>query len=58
MQFNESNFNLNHPEPWLILLMFVGFLGYSYYSLIVLLIYIQRKNQFIEEQDQAVESTQ
>jgi hypothetical protein len=57
MQSIESNLNLNHPEPWLILLMFVGFIGYSYYSLIVLLIYTQRKNKFIEEQDTVIEST-
>ena len=47
MQFHESNFNLENPESWLILLMFIGFLGYSYYSLIVLLIYTHRKNQSI-----------
>lgn len=47
MQFNPGNFNLDTPESWLIILMFVGFLGYSYYSLIVLLIYTHKKNQSI-----------
>ena len=45
MQFDESNFNLGNPEPWLVLLMFIGFFGYSYYSLIVLLIYTHKNNQ-------------
>ncbi len=56
MQFDESNFNLEHPESWLILLMFVGFLGYSYYSLIVLLIYTHKKNQFIIEMEKEIKN--
>ena len=47
MQFNESNFNLENPEPWLILLMFIGFLAYSYYSLIAFLIYTYRNDASI-----------
>ena len=56
MQFDASKFNLEYPESWLILLMFVGFLGYSYYSLIVLLIYTHRKNQLIVEMEKGIKN--
>jgi hypothetical protein len=48
MQFDKLGFSLNTPESCLVLLIFVAFLGYSYFSLIVLLIYTYKKNRLVE----------
>ena len=45
MQFNIHRFNLEKPESWLIILIFVGFWVYSYYSLYVLLVHTYKQNQ-------------
>ncbi len=45
MQFNIHRLNLGQPESWLIILIFVGFWVYSYYSLFVLLVHTYKQNQ-------------
>ena len=42
MQLNQSSFNLDSPESWLIVLSYAGFLIYSYYSLVICLINIRK----------------
>lgn len=56
MQFNKFSFNLNSSESWLILLIYAGFLLYSYYSLVVYLIHT-RKQQRIAENLELEESS-
>ena len=50
MQFKIHNFNLSDPESWLIIVIYAGFWGYSYYSLIKLLIHIHQQNNLIREE--------
>lgn len=45
MHLYDSSFNLDNPESWLILIMYVGFWVYSYYSLIVFLIHTRQENR-------------
>ena len=52
MEFDRSSFNLDTPESWLIILAYVGFWVYSYYSLVVFLIHIRKKNQSIANNQQ------
>ena len=49
MQFNTSSFNLNSPESWFILLIYIGFWVYSCYSLVIFLIHIHKQNSLIED---------
>ncbi|MEM8723833.1 MAG: hypothetical protein AAGE84_31925 [Cyanobacteria bacterium P01_G01_bin.39] len=48
MQFNIHSFNLDNPESCLIILIYAGFWGYSYYALILLLIHTYKRNRSIE----------
>ena len=48
MQFNELSLLWSNPEHLLVLLIFMGFLGYSYYSLTKLLIYTYKSNKLKE----------
>ena len=48
MKFYYLDFHLSSPESWLVLLIFVFFLSYSYFSLIVLLIYNHKKNRLLD----------
>ncbi|MDJ0570560.1 MAG: hypothetical protein QNJ53_16155 [Pleurocapsa sp. MO_192.B19] len=62
MQFDESSFNLDldSPESWLILLIYIGFWVYSYYSLVVFLIHIRKQNRMaknMELEDNSLEIT-
>ena len=48
MQFARSNSNLDNPESWLILLIYIGFWVYSYYSLVILLIHTCKQHRLME----------
>ncbi len=54
MQVNIDSFKLDSPESCLIILIYAGFWGYSYYSLIVLLIHTYKQNQSTEETTHAL----
>lgn len=56
MQLNTNSFNLSSPESWLIILIYAVFWGYSYYSLIALLIHTRQQNP-LEESEQPLEIT-
>lgn len=45
MKFDLSNLNLDSPDAWLILLTYLGFSLYSYYSLVIFLIHLHQKNR-------------
>ncbi|MCC0177514.1 hypothetical protein I4641_11045 [Waterburya agarophytonicola K14] len=51
VDLSGSNFNLDNPESWLILIMYVGFWVYSYYALVVFLIHTRQQNRLTEEID-------
>lgn len=57
MQLNIHSFNSANSESWLIILIYAVFWGYSYYSLIMLLIHLRQENKPIEEEKQALEIT-
>ena len=57
MHFDPSNFNLDNPESWLILLTYIGFWTYSYYSLVILLIHTRKQNQLLENEEDSWEIT-
>lgn len=57
MQLNQSSFNLDSPESWLIVLSYAGFLIYSYYSLVICLINIRKKNRLLETKENPIEVT-
>ena len=48
MQFDTSCYAPENPEFWLILLTYIGFWGYSYYSLVILLIHTRKHNRSLE----------
>ena len=45
MDLYDFSFNFDNPESWLILIMYVGFWVYSYYSLVVFLIHTRQENR-------------
>ncbi|MDJ0594364.1 MAG: hypothetical protein QNJ72_31050 [Pleurocapsa sp. MO_226.B13] len=51
MQFNTSCFVTDNPESWLILSIYIGFWGYSYYSLVIFLIHTHRRHRLQENMD-------
>ena len=55
MQFNQSSFNLDTPESWLIVLAYAVFFIYSYYSLVVCLIHVRKENLIQEMEDNPLE---
>jgi len=57
MQFDQSSFNLDTPESWLIVLAYAGFLIYSYYSLVICLIHVRKENRLLETEDNPLEIT-
>ena len=57
MQFNIHSFNLNDAESWLIMLIYAVFWGYSYYSLIVLLLYLNKQKKLTESDKKSLEIT-
>ena len=57
MQFNIHSFNLNNAESWLIILIYAVFWGYSYYSLIVLLLYLHKQNKLTQSDKKSLEIT-
>ena len=50
MQFDKSNYSLESPELWLILISYAGFWLYSYYSLIIRLIHTRKQNRIMENE--------
>lgn len=56
MPFN-IHFNLDNPESCLIILIYAVFWGYSYYSLILLLIHTYKQNRLPEAKDNSIEVT-
>ena len=51
MQFNPNTLNHTYAESWLIILIYAVFWGFSYYSLISLLIHTRQQNNSIEESE-------
>lgn len=51
MQFDQSSLNLANPESWLIVLIYIGFWVYSYYSLVVFLIHTRKQNRLMENME-------
>lgn len=48
MELNDFSLLWSNPRHLMVLLIFIGFLGYSYYSLTRLLIYTSRSNKLKE----------
>ncbi|MEM6613686.1 MAG: hypothetical protein AAF652_15790 [Cyanobacteria bacterium P01_C01_bin.72] len=57
MQFNNNTFNLHNPESWLIIMIYAIFWGYSYYSLIMLLIHTRQQHNLMEGSEKSLEIT-
>ena len=57
MQFNANSLSHSNAESWLIVLIYAVFWGFSYYSLIALLIHTRQQNSSIEESDRSLEIT-
>ena len=51
MQFNTNSFSPTDAESCLIILIYAVFWGFSYYSLITLLIHTRQQNSLIEESE-------
>jgi len=57
MQLNTNNLSPLNAEFWLIILIYALFWGFSYYSLISLLIHTRQQNNSIEESEPPLEIT-
>ena len=57
MQFNNHQLGLASPESWLIILIFAGFWGSSYFSLVSLLIHIYQRDSSSKSEEQPLEIT-
>ena len=51
MQFNTNSLSHTYAESWLIILIYAVFWGFSYYSLITLLIHTRQQNNSIKESE-------
>ncbi|MEL6930818.1 MAG: hypothetical protein AAFO95_19625 [Cyanobacteria bacterium J06600_6] len=57
MQFNTNSFNLSNADSWLIILIYAIFWGFSYYSLVTLLIHTRQQHNSIEDSETPLEIT-
>jgi hypothetical protein len=55
MHFDLHSFARSNPESWLIILIYAGFWGYSYYSLIKLLLHICQQDNLAQEEEKSLE---
>ena len=51
MEFYKFEFSVDSAESWLILLIYIGFWAYSYYSLVIFLIHIRKQNRLMENME-------
>lgn len=57
MQFGRSGFDVDNPDSWLILSIFIGFWVCSYYSLVMCLIHTRKQNRLLENEEESLEVT-